>query len=135
MFDGKLVNGYINQDGTITTASDTRTSKNSIQCSANDLITVVLDKNVYGADIFAYNSSNTVVGNIHVTNTNKCEYTAPSDTSYIKFDFGHSTATARVYINNEIDELKNDLGRLKFSVSDGVLTITDGTNNWTLSAN
>ena len=114
VFDGEFVNGYINPDGTITTAPDTRTSKNSIQCSANDLITVVLDKNVYSADIFAYNSSNTVVGNIHVTNTNKCEYTAPSDTSYIKFDFGYSKApdsvTARVYINNQIAEIKKDLG-------------------------
>ena len=36
-------------------------------------------------------------------------------------------------INNEIDVLKNDLGGLSFSVSGTTLSITDGTNTWTLS--
>ena len=52
--------------------------------------------------------------------------------------------TVRYYVNNDcgdtagmlheyVDKIKNDLGGLKFSVSDGTLSITDGTNTWTLS--
>lgn len=40
-----------------------------------------------------------------------------------------------IYINNQIDSLKNDLGGLSFSVSGTTLSITDGTNTWTLEAN
>ena len=60
-----------------------------------------------------------------------CGYINPDGTITTAPD----SVTARVYINNQIAEIKKDLGRLKFSVSDGVLTITDGTNNWTSSAN
>ena len=33
----------------------------------------------------------------------------------------------------DVAELKNDLGGLSFSVSGTTLSITDGTNTWTLS--
>ena len=36
-------------------------------------------------------------------------------------------------VNDEIDQIKNDLGGLSFSVSGTTLSITDGTNTWTLS--
>ena len=36
-------------------------------------------------------------------------------------------------VNDEIELLKNDLGGLSFSVSGTTLSITDGTNTWTLS--
>lgn len=36
-------------------------------------------------------------------------------------------------INEDVAELKNDLGGLSFSVNGTTLTITDGTNTWTLS--
>lgn len=35
-------------------------------------------------------------------------------------------------INSDVASIKNDLGGLSFSVSDGTLSITDGTNTWTL---
>ena len=38
-------------------------------------------------------------------------------------------------INEEVAELKNDLGGLSFSASGTTLTITDGTNTWSLTAN
>ena len=37
--------------------------------------------------------------------------------------------------NESLDQLKNDLGGLSFSVSGTTLSITDGTNTWTLEAN
>ena len=67
---------------------------------------------------------------------------APSNstTAYfhvIKVDGGAITpktvGEVNVYINNAIDEVKNDLGGLSFSVSGTTLSITDGTNTWTLS--
>ena len=36
-------------------------------------------------------------------------------------------------LDTELTELKNDLGGLSFSVSGTALSITDGTNTWTLS--
>lgn len=35
-------------------------------------------------------------------------------------------------LTHDVAEIKNDLGGLSFSVSDGTLSITDGTNTWTL---
>ena len=35
--------------------------------------------------------------------------------------------------NESLDQLKNDLGCLSFSVSGTTLSITDGTNTWTLT--
>ena len=43
--------------------------------------------------------------------------------------FGENNKT----VNDEIELLKNDLGGLSFSVSGTTLSITDGTNTWTLS--
>ena len=45
--------------------------------------------------------------------------------------FGENNRT----VNDEIELLKNDLGGLSFSVSGTTLTITDGTNTWSLSVN
>ena len=42
--------------------------------------------------------------------------------------FGENNRT----VNDEIELLKNDLGGLSFSVSGTTLSITDGTNTWTL---
>ena len=43
--------------------------------------------------------------------------------------FGENNRT----VNDEIEQIKNDLGGLTFSASGTTLTITDGTNTWTLS--
>ena len=43
--------------------------------------------------------------------------------------FGENNKT----VNDEIEQIKNDLGGLSFSVSGTTLSITDGTNTWTLS--
>ena len=43
--------------------------------------------------------------------------------------FGENNRT----VNDEIEQIKNDLGGLSFSVSGTTLSITDGTNTWTLS--
>ena len=43
--------------------------------------------------------------------------------------FGENNRT----VNDEIAELKNTLGGLSFSVNGTTLSITDGTNTWTLS--
>ena len=58
--------------------------------------------------------------------------------------FCDGETTVRYYVNNDcgdttgmlneyVDEIKNDLGGLSFSVSGTTLSITDGTNTWTLS--
>ena len=43
--------------------------------------------------------------------------------------FGENNRT----VNDEIEQIKNDLGGLSFSVSGTTLSITDGTNTWTLT--
>ena len=43
--------------------------------------------------------------------------------------FGENNRT----VNDEIEQIKNDLGGLTFSASGTTLSITDGTNTWTLS--
>lgn len=53
---------------------------------------------------------------------------------YVNTDSGNTVGMLQEQAKENLEQIKKDLGGLKFSVSDGVLTITDGTNSWTLPA-
>lgn len=135
-FDGELVQGYPSNNDITKTYDNANyvCSKNPIDCNGGDYIEV---KNQYTiGTVHFYDSEKAYISNMVFP----CE--APSNAKYFRFRIGYvenitpqTVGKISVYINNAIDELKNDLGGLSFSVNGTTLTITDGTNTWTLSAN
>lgn len=64
-------------------------------------------------------------------------YSPPSDLSELKGHYLYyelaTPITMTIDGNEAVTQIKNDLGGLSFSVSGTTLSITDGTNTWTLS--
>ena len=138
-FDGKLEQGYKNASGTIIWDSTNVCIKNIISVSSGDKVTVKLDsvaKRLYTT----YRNNGVLVSEEVNYNTNNVTVTIPSGANGLDITMVYDSTTTPsqvgnlyVYINNEIAELKNDLGGLSFSVNGTTLSITDGTNTWTLS--
>lgn len=76
--------------------------------------------------------SNTSIGFVNTT------FDIPNDVYFIRIsefsNFHDRKLAPAENLQTQVTQIKNDLGGLKFSVSDGVLSITDGTNSWTLPA-
>ena len=141
VFDGEWLQGWIGSDGTVSISTSLNGSliKQGITCKIGDVITIVCDSSETEINIGEFDSSNEKANTVtSKTNTNRVEYKVSlSSTTYVRFSIrGKNPANVgniKVYINNAIDELKNDLGGLSFSVSGTTLSITDGTNTWNLS--
>ena len=80
-------------------------------------------------------------------NTVEFEFTTTPTTNYIRLAITDTNLSENITLTNngigntvvelveDVSALKNDLGGLSFSVSGTTLSITDGTNTWTLEAN
>ena len=121
-FDGELQQGYYKaSDGTFLNSTSAVCSKNYISCKKGDNIRIKTNT-VYG-NIYAisYDSDGTFLGNLNTSNNNDWTFIEAHDNvAYIKFDIIHSSnitpqtvGAVSVYVNNEIDELKNDLDRIE----------------------
>ena len=99
--------------------------------SSGDTVRVSVEYSTF-IQVGFYNASGNRVSYIEKT-ANEVNTVVPNDTTQMIVTVKTSTPNFRVYINNEIDSIKNDLGGLSFSVSGTTLSITDGTNTWTLT--
>ena len=96
-------------------------------------------KTLSGGDIFEITSTNSKIQVVIFVGSGKTmsnEIVKPMVTTNLNAtadDFVPYTGDGDT-LTADVATLKKDLGGLKFSVSDGVLTITDGTNSWTLPA-
>lgn len=114
-FDGKLEQGYKNISGTIMYDYTNVCIKNTISVSSGDKVTVKFDS--VAAKLYTCYRNNGVFVSEEVTNnTNNVTVTIPSGANGLDITMVYDSATApsqvrnmRVYINNEIDQLKNDL--------------------------
>ena len=140
-FDGKLEQGHKNASGTIVWDSTNVCIKNTISVSSGDKVTVKLDS-VATRLYTTYRNNGVFVSEEINYNTNNATVTIPSGANGLDITMVYDSTTTPsqvenlyVYINNAIEELNNDLGGLSLSASGTTLTITDGTNAWTLEAN
>ena len=137
--------GYTAEDGTYENVGYWVCTSEMIPCKKGDTITI---KSQYGKThtfimVRYYNASKQFIGTTWNENSNTYTTTCSFDNvAYCNVNFQKdydgqgitpSEVVVSVYVNNAIEKLKNDLGGLSLSVSGTTLSITDGTNTWTLS--
>lgn len=86
---------------------------------------------------FRVSVSSETVSRVYVKDTSYTDGTAFKNAMqgvYIYYEL-ETPITKTIDGNEAVADLKNDLGGLTFSASGTTLTITDGTNTWTLAAN
>lgn len=149
-----LEQGDLDNGGTPISSTVYKRTINYIKVKPNTEYTILRSStsNLY---VFGFQSKGIVITD--GINTNKIflvyentqtnvSFTTTSTTQYIKvvvknidlseeisIDLSNSIGETVSNNTNNIDELKNDLGGLSFSVSGTTLSITDGTNTWTLT--
>ena len=133
----EIVQGSIRNNGTDTEDENRVKTKDYLYVSSGNIVTVktslliayaVWDENktyvIYSSEWLSNDIAYEATQNCYV----RIKFKKSDDSNFTPSQAGH----VGVYINNAIDELKNDLGGLSFSVSGTTLSITDGTNTWTL---
>ena len=132
-FDGKLEQGYKNASGTIIWDSTNVCIKNTISVSSGDKVTVKLDS-VATRLYTAYRNNGVFVSEEINYNTNNVTVTIPSGANGLDITMVYDSTTTPsqvgnlyVYINNAIEELKNDLAPKKIELQnvDERVTIQD----------
>ena len=120
-FNGEWFQGWIGSDGTISisTSLDGSLSKTLMPCKKGDVISIICDDTVQEINVgeFVSESDTTAQTVANQTNTKKMIYNIANDsTTLFRFSIRGFTPTSigkvRVYINNDIEELKNDLDKL-----------------------
>ena len=140
-FDNQLEQGYYQtQDGQKIYHENFVRSANVFSCKSNDVIYLESNIVVTSAMIIYFKGNQFVSYSEDVLyGTSKGKAIVPNNVDGFVFhiykDGGitPSEVSIKLYINNQIEQIKNDLGGLSFSVSGTTLSITDGTNTWTLS--
>lgn len=153
VFDGEWVQGYLGDivlDGSgtsgivyISTSKESCLSKNFINCKKGDEVEIICEGVETAIQIYEFNTasvSEVSLSGITKYNRDKISYTVQKeDTKYILFcirdKIPSNIGKVKVYINNKLHILCNQVGNLSLSVSGTTLTITDGTNTWNLTAN
>ena len=108
-----------------------------------------LNNNIYTSNYSTSNSSPSILADKEINGTSNENYIYIRDNTYgtdvnrfkqavkgkyLYFELAEEK-TINVDGNEAVTQIKNDLGGLSFSVSGTTLSITDGTNTWTLEAN
>ena len=116
-FDGQLLQGWYDENRVLKYANDNLTTKNMIKISTTDTITIKLNK--VASRIYAiYRNNGVYVSEEYITSSNKATFIAPNSVNEmdVTLVFGSATTPSEidltVFINNEIEALKNDLDKL-----------------------
>ena len=112
-----------------------------ISCKAGDKL-ILKYPNAINIRLSFMNGS-TFISTVSENNVTEISATAPANTTNVIYwiyqeegnIYPNTALRVTLYINNAIEQIKNDLGGLSLSVSGTTLSITDGTNTWTLEAN
>ena len=133
----EIVQGSIRNNGSDTEDKNRVKTKDYLYVSSGNIVTVktslLIAYTVWDeSKTYVIYSSEWLSSDIAYEATQNCyvriKFKKSDDSNFTPSQAGH----VGVYINNSIDKLKNDLGGLSFSVSGTTLSITDGTNTWTL---
>lgn len=122
-FDGDLLVGkvYASSDGSLTTNYTYVCNRNKIYCYENDIVHI-RTKNTAQIIALYYNENKYI--SCKIVNSNQYDFIVPSGTTYMNFDIQDNTLSPsdiHIYINNEIEQIKNDLSVKKFELVAGVL--------------
>lgn len=113
--------GAINDSGELVYSNSNARDKEFRSCNANDNITVISQTNCYWIGIACYKEDGTFLTLVKTANGNytKAILTTPTNTAKYKvvLSFFSSMTPSQVgrvvsYVNNSIDEIKNDLDKL-----------------------
>ena len=145
VFDGQWLQGGYIADGTYNSNySYIICNKNKIPCNSGDLVEIKYARQVSWISTRFYDASGTVTEYKDESIVSNVSYKVPANTVALTFNIQYgsnesvtpnSALDCIVYVNNVIEQIKNDLGGLSFSASGTTLSITNGTNTWTLEVN
>ena len=139
-FTGNLVSGRHNPTTGVYDESNEYTvcDLTKYPCTSGDNVRLIAEGTLTGVYIVWYNGSSYL--SYSAVSTKDLSAIAPPNATAFTINLQNSSKISPssvshvgVYVGNEIDKLKSDLGGLSFSVSGTTLSITDGTNTWTLS--
>lgn len=133
VFDGEFIQGSVNDDGSFNTDTLYLRS-NKIACTSGDLINVYYGKTVWRIHFYFVNSSGEVVehytGNFNISKDSR---TAPSNATgvYIVIHNASTTTPSQadkmtIYVNNQIDVVKNDVDAINSKLYTYKTWIGDG---------
>lgn len=136
VFDGILKQGHYNSLGEWYDDDYFVTTSNAISCNANDLITVKYE-NPFEIDVRFFDANNNYIdANLYDTQVSEYQCTAPSGAKKFYVGIGYSYTEGKltpknarhlgVYINNQIDVMKNDIDTINSKVYTYKTWIGDG---------
>lgn len=136
-FDGKYKQGaYSTTDGAWMYLDSAISNTNKIYCKSGDIIDLKYSSSIRYLFVDFFNGNDEFISSKVANNASELIGTAPENTSYIRFgiQIGIGTLTPDtagktiVYVNNSIDELKNDLDKLN-SLPIGTIIQLDADND------
>ena len=135
----ELIQGFydISNDGIYKEGNLFICNKNAISCESVDKITVITGKEYYCRMVF-YNENTFVSSEVNSVKSKKNVYVVPENVTKANFYFAKGDGNAfslselgycSVYINNAIDEIKNDLSNLKDGTTPAAKAVADEDGN------
>ena len=113
LYDGLTRNGYYSGAGAFTSNNGAIANVNPYKCNAGDIITIKTDITRTDSRIVFLNSSG---GAVSYVDNDFDKVSVPANATSFVFNFSPTNFNhIGIYINNAIDELKNDLSDLKIS--------------------
>ena len=152
IFNGKIVDGLLIENGEISNLIQMRITSDFIPVEPNTLYTQIAPTSAKKGRYCEYDANKNLV--YFDTNGLQDTFTTKPTTKYLRISFGSEYGTtfkndiaiikgnATEYVPyipsvkmlaEEVNQQNESLGGLSFSVSGTTLSITDGTNTWTLS--
>ena len=127
LYDGLTRNGYYSGAGAFTSNNGAIANVNPYKCNAGDIITIKTDITRTDSRIVFLNSSG---GAVSYVDNDFDKVSVPANATSFVFNFSPTNFNhIGIYINNAIDELKNDLSNLKDGTTPAAKAVADEDGN------
>ena len=134
-FDGSVTYNYWynKENGEYQSSGTSATLTNKTNCSVGNIVRVMCPSATNVSIVF-YNSSNEFISGTDKDGTD-VQFIAPTNASYCRINFyknggfGGNIGKIGVYINNAIDEIKNDLSNIKDGTTPAAKAVADEDGN------
>lgn len=127
VYDGLTRNGYYSGAGEFTSNNGAIANVNPYKCNAGDIITIKTDITRTDSRIVFLNSSG---GAVSYVDNDFDKVSVPANATSFVFNFSPTNfGHIGVYINNAIDEIKNDLSNLKDGTTSVAKAVADEDGN------
>ena len=127
VYDGLTRNGYYSGAGEFTSNNGAIANVNPYKCNAGDIITIKTDITRTDSRIVFLNSSG---GAVSYVDNDFDKVSVPANATSFVFNFSPTNfGHIGVYINNAIDEIKNDLSNIKDGTTPAAKAVADEDGN------